>query len=91
MLTDQQITATALRIIDGELRYLTDYEMNGLIGDQLCADHCTATCFHGTPEGSEEMQKVRDTITAATVAMRAELARYATARGVTLPAPDARP
>ncbi|MEU7978346.1 hypothetical protein AB0B63_07410 [Micromonospora sp. NPDC049081] len=86
MLTDQQLTETALRLIDAELHRLATYDRSGQIGELLCEHHCTTPdCGHDPVESAQEMRAVHAHVKEAARRLRADLARQAGEHGVTLP------
>jgi hypothetical protein len=87
MLTDQQLTETALRLIDTELDYLARYDRTAQIGELLCEHHCTAPdCGHDAVESSQEMREVHRQIKDAVAYLRVTLAQYGAARQITITA-----
>lgn len=88
MLTDQRLTETALKLIAAELDVLATYDMSGPIGEELCSHHCTTDeCGHDAAESAQEIRTVHQKVKGMVTVLRLELARYATARGITLPEP----
>ena len=86
MLTDQQLTETALRLIDAELHYLATHDRSGRIGELLCEHHCPdPDCGHDPAESAKELRAVHAHIKDAVAHLRSHLADYAGARQITIP------
>lgn len=86
MLTDKQLTETAVRLIDLELNRLARYDRSDQIGELLCEHHCPdPDCGHDPRVSAQERRAVHAHIKDAVAAIRADLARYAAGRGITLP------
>jgi len=87
MLTDQQLTETALDLINRQLDALATYDQSEEIGEILCRKFCTTPdCGHDSAESAEEMRAVHQHIKQAVAALRTELAWYGSERGVSAPA-----
>ncbi|WP_328344612.1 hypothetical protein [Micromonospora sp. NBC_00421] len=86
MLTDKQLTETALRLIDAELHYLATYDRSGKIGELLCEHHCPdPDCGHNPVESAQELRAVHQHIKEAVAELRSHLATYAGTRQITIP------
>ncbi|MFJ8690202.1 hypothetical protein [Micromonospora wenchangensis] len=87
MLTDRQLTETALRLIDAELHHLATYDRSGRIGELLCEHHCPdPDCGHDPAESAKELRAVHAHIKTIVGGLRADLTRQAETHGITLPA-----
>jgi hypothetical protein len=86
VLTEQQLAATALRIIDGELDRLASYDRTEQIDKMLCADCPPMDCSRDPVDAGREIRAVHQQLTDAIAVLRLDLARYAAARNVTIPA-----
>lgn len=83
MLTDQQLTETAIRLIDTELTRLATYDRSEQIGELLCEHHCTTPdCGHDPAESAREMRAVHQHIKDAVEFLRIDLVSYAAARRI---------
>ncbi|MEV1315466.1 hypothetical protein AB0J14_05195 [Micromonospora arborensis] len=80
MLTDQQITETAIRLIDGALEHLARYDRTDQIDGLLREHHDTAT------ESGREIRAAHQQVREAVAFLRLDLAQYAAARDITIPA-----
>ncbi|MEV1013886.1 MULTISPECIES: hypothetical protein [unclassified Micromonospora] len=80
MLTDQEITETAIRLIDGELDRLARYDRTDQI-DRLVREH------HDVPiESGRDVRAAHQQIREAVAFLRLDLAQYAAARNIAIPA-----
>ncbi|QKW15476.1 hypothetical protein [Verrucosispora sp. NA02020] len=82
MLTDQQLTETALRLIDAELHHLATYDRTEQI-DRLVREH------HDVPiESGGEVRAAHQQVRDAVAFLRVDLVQYAAARNITIPIPQ---
>lgn len=83
MLTDKQLTETALRMLDA---YLADAPaaLTDAVGEWLCRDHCPAECGHDAAESAKEMSAVSARIQDAVTDLRDRLATLAANEGIDL-------
>ncbi|MFI6228721.1 hypothetical protein ACIBCR_15570 [Micromonospora echinospora] len=85
MLTDQQLTETALKLIAAELDQLAHYDLGERVY-RLLDEHTR----HGADDGSDvaaEVRAIHQKVKGAVAVLRIELARYAANRDITLPEP----
>lgn len=87
MLTDQQLTETAIRFLDEELDALAACDINGPLGEILCRLHCDPDCSHDVSDSAREIETVHAHIKDIVARLRADLTRQAEAHGITLPHP----
>jgi hypothetical protein len=90
MLTDLQLTETALRIALADLNDLATYDRGDLVDSRICAEYCPVEHAHGRCDRDDdwprETQHVHGEIKDVAAFLRQSLTQYAAARGITLPA-----
>ncbi len=85
MLTEQQLTETALRIVAADLDRIDAYDRTEQIDKALCADCLPTDCARDAGDFGQEIRAVHQQIKDASAFLRVSLAQYAAARDITIP------